>query len=82
MYTVLFILILIFKHYESFIAFCNKIIIFAMSFAYSFSPDPTVRHSILTLLVGGFFWWLQVNAVNQNMIQRYLTLPAISSARA
>ncbi|KAJ9592042.1 hypothetical protein L9F63_001421, partial [Diploptera punctata] len=47
----------------------------------NFSPDPTVRHSILTLLVGGFFWWLQVNAVNQNMIQRYLTLPNMHLAR-
>ncbi|PSN35450.1 Sodium-coupled monocarboxylate transporter 1 [Blattella germanica] len=46
-----------------------------------FSSDPTMRHTALTLWVGGFFWWLQVNAVNQNMIQRYLTLPNMRAAR-
>ncbi|XP_069696488.1 sodium-coupled monocarboxylate transporter 1-like [Periplaneta americana] len=45
------------------------------------SPDPTVRHSVLSLCVGGFFFWLQVSALNQNMTQRYLTLPTMRAAR-
>lgn len=45
------------------------------------SLDPTIRHSLLTLVCGGGFFWLQTNAVNQNMIQRYLTLPTMHAAR-
>jgi hypothetical protein len=35
---------------------------------------------LFTLVCGGGFFWLQTNAVNQNMIQRYLTLPTKRAA--
>nr|XP_039252662.1 sodium-coupled monocarboxylate transporter 1-like [Styela clava] len=35
-------------------------------------PDPKVRHSIWTLLVGGTFLWLGLYAVSQSQIQRYI----------
>lgn len=37
--------------------------------------DITIRHSIWSLVIGGFPSWLKSNAVSQNMIQRYLSLP-------
>ncbi|XP_067207451.1 sodium-coupled monocarboxylate transporter 1 [Linepithema humile] len=43
--------------------------------------SPLVRHSLLAFMVGGFVHWIQICAVNQNMIQRYLSLPNLQSAR-
>lgn len=43
--------------------------------------DPTVRNSMFSVLVGGFFFWLQSNSINQGMIQRYLTLPNLRAVR-
>lgn len=46
-----------------------------------FTWDPTVRNSVLSILVGGCLFWLQSNATNQGMIQRYLTLPNLRATR-
>ncbi|XP_068156030.1 sodium-coupled monocarboxylate transporter 1 [Drosophila tropicalis] len=46
-----------------------------------FNPDPTVRHTFWCLFVGGTIYWTQTNAVSQNMIQRYLSLPTLADAR-
>ncbi|XP_051172195.1 sodium-coupled monocarboxylate transporter 1-like [Leptopilina boulardi] len=43
--------------------------------------NPFTRHTIWALVIGGFVHWLQISAVNQNMIQRYLALPTLRSAR-
>ncbi|XP_037040754.1 sodium-coupled monocarboxylate transporter 1 [Bradysia coprophila] len=43
--------------------------------------DLKSRHTIWSLLFGGFAFWLKSNAVSQNMIQRYLSLPTLASAR-
>lgn len=43
--------------------------------------NPTIRHSLWSQVVGGFFYWLQTNAVSQNMIQRYLALPSVKAGR-
>ncbi|XP_070169790.1 sodium-coupled monocarboxylate transporter 1 [Polyergus mexicanus] len=43
--------------------------------------SPLTRHTIWALTIGGFVHWLQVSAINQNMIQRYLSLPTLQSAR-
>ncbi|XP_013099176.2 sodium-coupled monocarboxylate transporter 1 [Stomoxys calcitrans] len=45
------------------------------------SVNPTVRHTLWSQLIGGVFYWTQTNAVSQNMIQRYLALPTLASAR-
>ncbi|KAI9577558.1 hypothetical protein GQX74_005020 [Glossina fuscipes] len=45
------------------------------------SVDPTIRHTLWSQLIGGVIYWTQTNAVSQNMIQRYLSLPSLSSAR-
>ncbi|XP_076278048.1 sodium-coupled monocarboxylate transporter 1 [Lasioglossum baleicum] len=43
--------------------------------------NPLTRHTIWSLVIGGFVHWLQISAINQNMIQRYLSLPTLKSAR-
>ncbi|GAB1869712.1 Sodium-coupled monocarboxylate transporter 1 [Camponotus japonicus] len=43
--------------------------------------SPLTRHTIWALTIGGFVHWLQIAAFNQNMIQRYLSLPTVQSAR-
>uniref|UniRef100_A0A1B6LZK8 Sodium-dependent multivitamin transporter n=1 Tax=Graphocephala atropunctata TaxID=36148 RepID=A0A1B6LZK8_9HEMI len=41
---------------------------------FDFTPDPTVRHSTWALFFGGGFTFLSLYAVNQNQVQRYLTM--------
>lgn len=48
---------------------------------FSLNFDLKSRHTIWSLLFGGFAFWLKSNAVSQNMIQRYLSLPTLASAR-
>ncbi|KAG5314760.1 SC5A8 protein, partial [Acromyrmex insinuator] len=43
--------------------------------------SPLTRHTIWALTIGGFIHWIQISAINQNMIQRYLSLPTLQSAR-
>jgi hypothetical protein len=40
----------------------------------SFDPDPTVRHTWWSLVIGGCFTYLSLYAVNQAQVQRLLTL--------
>lgn len=47
----------------------------------SFRLDPTIRHSFWTLVVGGSVLYTAHNALNQNMIQRYLSLKSVRAAR-
>lgn len=47
----------------------------------SFTLDVTTRHTVWSLVFGGFVYWLKSNAVSQNMIQRYLSLPTLAAAR-
>ncbi|XP_055375312.1 sodium-coupled monocarboxylate transporter 1 [Condylostylus longicornis] len=46
-----------------------------------FNIDPTIRHTIWSQIIGGVFYWTQTNAVSQNMIQRYLSLPSLKAGR-
>jgi solute carrier family 5 (sodium-coupled monocarboxylate transporter), member 8/12 len=47
----------------------------------SLSFDPTIRHTLPSLMIGGTFFWMATNCGNQNMIQRYLSLPDLRSTR-
>lgn len=40
-----------------------------------------MRHTFWCLSLGGIIYWTQTNAVSQNMIQRYLSLPTLRDAR-
>lgn len=48
---------------------------------FSFDINPLARHTIWSLTFGGFAYVMQAGAVNQNMVQRYLALPTLSSAK-
>lgn len=50
-------------------------------YPFSFDLDPLSRHTIWALVIGGLVYWLQTSAVNQSMMQRYLSLPDLHSAR-
>lgn len=45
------------------------------------SFDPTIRHSFWSLLIGGTGFWLNVCGMNQSMLQRYMALPSLQSAK-
>ncbi|KAG6447357.1 hypothetical protein O3G_MSEX004903 [Manduca sexta] len=47
----------------------------------NWDPNPLTRHTIWSLVVGGLVYWLQANAVNQTMVQRYLSLPTLKGAK-
>lgn len=47
----------------------------------SLSIDPTIRHTVWSLLFGGGFYWIQMNSINQTYIQRFLSLPNLKSMK-
>ncbi|XP_058447771.1 sodium-coupled monocarboxylate transporter 1-like isoform X2 [Malaya genurostris] len=47
----------------------------------NFDPDPTLRHSAWTILIGGSVWYTYGVSCSQDMIQRFLSLPSLSDAR-
>ncbi|KAH1014501.1 hypothetical protein HUJ05_012357 [Dendroctonus ponderosae] len=47
----------------------------------NFNPDPTVRHSWLSLILGGGITFLSLYAVNQIQVQRYLTIKDLKRAQ-
>ncbi|XP_018571163.2 sodium-coupled monocarboxylate transporter 1-like, partial [Anoplophora glabripennis] len=47
----------------------------------NFDLDPLSRHTIWSLVLGGSVYCLQTASVNQSMIQRYLALPSLQSAK-
>jgi len=46
------------------------------------SPDPTVRHTLWTQMVGGCFVYCSLYAVNQAQVQRLLSLPSLRAGQA
>ncbi|XP_075534774.1 sodium-coupled monocarboxylate transporter 1-like [Dermacentor variabilis] len=50
-------------------------------YLFDFHPDPTVRHSAWSLVIGGTFLWLTMYAVNQGWVQRYLSMPNVAAVR-
>ncbi|XP_050299970.1 putative sodium-dependent multivitamin transporter isoform X2 [Anthonomus grandis grandis] len=48
---------------------------------WNFDPDPTIRHSWLSLILGGGILYLSLYGVNQTQIQRYLTVRDLDRAQ-
>ncbi|KAJ8318085.1 hypothetical protein KUTeg_003176 [Tegillarca granosa] len=46
-----------------------------------FSPDPIVRHSVWSLVIGGTFTWVAIYGVNQAQVQRCCTCPTLKKAQ-
>ena len=49
---------------------------------FNISPDPTVRHTLWTQMLGGCFIYCSLYAVNQAQVQRLLSLPSLQAGRA
>ncbi|XP_055547211.1 sodium-coupled monocarboxylate transporter 1-like isoform X2 [Wyeomyia smithii] len=47
----------------------------------NFDPNPTIRHSAWTILIGGTIWYSYGVSCSQDMIQRFLSLPTLNDAR-
>ncbi|XP_073819704.1 sodium-coupled monocarboxylate transporter 1-like [Musca autumnalis] len=43
--------------------------------------DPTVRISLLSILLGSSLWYTQVNCASQHIVQRYLSVPSVKDAK-
>ncbi|KAG8179664.1 hypothetical protein JTE90_017803 [Oedothorax gibbosus] len=48
---------------------------------FNFDPDPTVRHTVWTLAVGGIFTYVSIYAVNQAQVQRLLTVKSLKESQ-
>ncbi|XP_078700496.1 sodium-coupled monocarboxylate transporter 1-like isoform X1 [Branchiostoma floridae x Branchiostoma belcheri] len=48
---------------------------------FNFSPDPTIRHTVWCLVVGGAFNNMAVYATNQAQVQRYLSVGTEKQAK-
>ncbi|CAH0557554.1 unnamed protein product [Brassicogethes aeneus] len=48
---------------------------------FNFDPDPTIRHTWLSLILGGGITFLSLYAVNQTQVQRYLTVKDLKTAQ-
>lgn len=57
------------------------LIICDLIFIHRIDPNPLIRHSLWSQVIGGFVYWLQTGALSQNIIQRYLALPNLRTAR-
>lgn len=47
---------------------------------FNFDPDPRQRHTVWSLVIGGFFTWVSIYGINQTQVQRYLTVKKKSQA--
>ncbi|XP_076449523.1 LOW QUALITY PROTEIN: sodium-coupled monocarboxylate transporter 1-like [Babylonia areolata] len=45
------------------------------------NPDPFVRHTFWSLFIGGTAWTLSVYSANQAMLQRFISMRSVTSAR-
>ncbi|CAH2073981.1 unnamed protein product, partial [Iphiclides podalirius] len=48
---------------------------------FDMNPDPTVRHSFWSVVVGGTMYWLSMFCANQASVQKYLSVERIAQAR-
>lgn len=48
---------------------------------FDMNPDPTVRHSFWSVVVGGTIYWAGMFCANQASVQKYLSVERISQAR-
>ncbi|XP_046643614.1 sodium-coupled monocarboxylate transporter 1-like [Daphnia pulicaria] len=43
--------------------------------------DPTTRHTIWSLVIGGFFYWTSFYGTDQSIVQRFLAMPTLPRAQ-
>lgn len=48
---------------------------------FSMNPDPTVRHSFWSVVIGGTVYWVSMFCANQASVQKYLSVERIAQVR-
>jgi len=47
---------------------------------FDFNPALNNRHSVWTMIIGGYFTWVSVYGINQTQVQRYISVPKLEQA--
>ncbi|XP_034480541.1 sodium-coupled monocarboxylate transporter 1 [Drosophila innubila] len=48
---------------------------------FNFNPDPTVRHTVWSVVIGGFFYWTSLFCTNQASVQKCMSLKSLKLAK-
>ncbi|XP_070501308.1 sodium-coupled monocarboxylate transporter 1-like [Chironomus tepperi] len=48
---------------------------------FNFNPHPHQRHSVFSVIVGGFFYWTSLLCVNQSTVQKAMSLKSLTKAK-
>ncbi|XP_034236570.1 sodium-coupled monocarboxylate transporter 1-like [Thrips palmi] len=49
---------------------------------FNLDPNPTTRHSLWSVVIGGSFYWLSMFCANQASIQKYLSVESLAQVRS
>jgi len=44
-------------------------------------PDPTTRHTVWSVVIGGFFYWTSLFCTNQASVQKCMSLKSLRLAK-
>ncbi|KAH8366179.1 hypothetical protein KR093_009954 [Drosophila rubida] len=48
---------------------------------FNFDPDPTARHTVWSVVIGGFFYWTSLFCTNQASVQKCMSLKSLKLAK-
>ncbi|XP_058065900.1 sodium-coupled monocarboxylate transporter 1 [Anopheles bellator] len=48
---------------------------------FNFDPKPTTRHSVFSVIIGGFFYWTSMFCTNQASVQKCMSLKSLKTAK-
>ena len=70
------------QHTKNFVVnyLINYYVQFIFFFA-SFDTNPTARHSVYSVIIGGFFYWTSMFCTNQASVQKCMSLKSIGTAK-
>lgn len=49
-------------------------------FLHSLDPNPTTRHTVFSVVIGGFFYWTSLLCTNQASVQKCMSLKSRSKS--
>jgi solute carrier family 5 (sodium-coupled monocarboxylate transporter), member 8/12 len=71
--------------YENKVSQCDRSNICSLSHLtlmyFSFDANPTTRHSAISVVIGGFFYWTSLLCVNQATVQKAMSLKSLEKAQ-
>jgi len=50
-------------------------------YIYRFDPDPSTRHTVWTVGIGGGLFWTAIYGINQAQVQRAISVSSVSDMR-